>query len=200
MVHHILKLSGDKVMKNVFLCGVFVVLLSACGSVHVTTEVDNAVDFSVLASYDWLQTDKSPGDDVRVNNPEIAALVRAAVEKRLLSMGYIKNENGEADFLITWFGAIEQKVKVQSIDHFYTSYGYGALVSSMPLKSKNGAKVRQYEEGTIIVDALIPGSHKVYWRGVGTDRLLKDMDKKDVKLYIDRIVGQILKDFPTRKK
>jgi len=187
-------------MKNIFFCCVFVLLLSGCGAVNVTTEVDTTVDFSGLTSFSWLQTDTQPGDNVRVNNPEVITIVRAAVEKRLLAMGYERQEGEGADFFVTWFGAIEKKVKVQSIDHFYTSYGYGAVASSMPLESRKGGKSIEYEEGTIIIDALIPGSHKVYWRGIGTDRLLKGMDSVEAKLYLDRIVGQILKNFPPRKQ
>ncbi len=187
-------------MKKVFFCCVCAVLLLGCGAVNVTTIGDTTVDFSGLTSFSWLQVDNPPGDNVRVNNPEVITIVRAAVEKRLLAMGYEKQEGEGADFFVTWFGAIEKKVKVQSIDHFYTSYGYGAVASSMPLESRKGGKSIEYEEGTIIIDALIPGSHKVSWRGIGIDRLLKGMDSVEAKLYIDRIVGQILKSFPSRKQ
>ncbi len=46
-------------------------------------------------------------------------------------MGYVKDDNGSPDFLITWFGAIEKKVKKESIDHFYSTYGYGSVASQM---------------------------------------------------------------------
>ncbi len=185
-------------MRNIFFCCLLVAMLTGCGSVKVNIEADKSVDFSKLATFSWLQTDEAPGKDVRVNNPEVVTLVRSAVEKQLRAMGYEKKEGAGADFLVTWFGAIENMVKVQSIDHFYTSYGYGAVASSMPLKSREGEQVTQYEEGTIIIDFLIPGNHKVFWRGIGTNRLLKGMNRADAELYIGRIVRQILKSFPPR--
>lgn len=183
-------------MRYLLMCCFSILMLSGCASVEVSTELAEGVSFNGLKTYAWLESDTLPGENVRVNNPEVVQAVRAAVDKRLLKRGYAKDTSGSPDFQVTWFGAIEKKVKVESIDHFYSTYGYGAVVEQMPKKMQEGAKTREYEEGTIIIDFLNPMTHKRLLRGSGTDRLLKGMDKTDAVLYINRMVDQILRGVP----
>lgn len=183
-------------MRYLAICVVFSVVFAGCTSlVKVQTEPGDSTNLTGLKTYDWLQTNTPPSENVRVHNPEVVALVRDAVEKNLQKKGYTRDEAGKPDFVVTWFGAIEAKVKKESIDHFYRTSGYGAVASQLSPK-KEGAVVMEYEEGTILIDVLNPKSHETIWRGSGTDRLLKKMNKDETATYLNRVVGQILKDFP----
>jgi len=173
-------------------------LVISCVPVQVETEVDPAMDFSNMKIFSWLKTEASPGNDVRVNNPELDVLVRAAVEKDLQGKGFVKGDNG--DFLVNWLGAIESKVRVESVQHFYSGYGYQTLSKPMAGKIAEGDSVTSYEEGTIVIDILDPQKHKILWRGTGTRRLLQDMDEDQVSGYVNLSVRDILKGFPLGKK
>jgi len=183
-------------MRLLFCCCVLFVLVFGCAPVDVQTQFNESANFSNLRTYAWLQTDELPGDNVRVNNPAVVELVRGAVENSLRKKGYLKQDDGDVDFFVTWFGAIETKVKVESIEHFYGSYGYGTIAASMPVKAKEGERRREYEEGTIIIDVLDPKSHKPLWRGISTKRLLQGMNKKEADLYIKEVVNGIVAKFP----
>ncbi len=183
-------------MKYLITCCVFVILLAGCTVGKVKTENSGRVEMIGLKTYGWLKTDKLPGENVRVNNPEVVRLVRDAVETSLQKKGYGKDDSGNPDFLVTWFGAIEKKVKKESIDHFYSTYGYGPVAAQMPQKGKDKPIVMEYEEGTILIDVLDPQTHARIWRGNGTDRLRKEMNEGEAVQYINRVVGQIFKDFP----
>lgn len=174
-----------------------VCMVAACSPVRVQTDVNSTMDFSGMKNFDWLETAEAPGSDVRVNNPELAILVRAAVESNLKTKGYVKDS--KADFLVNWLGAIEGKVQAESIQHFYSGYGYGTLAGNMALNSKEGAAV-SYEEGTIVIDILDPQKHIVLWRGTGTRRLMKGMDEAQVVRYINLSVDEIMKNFPVTGK
>ncbi len=180
--------------------GVFLVALLAasCVPVQVETDVDLTVDFSEMRVFSWLKTTTEPGGDVRANNPELDVLVRAAVEKDLQAKGFIKG--GDGDFLVNWLGAIESKVRVESVQHFYSDYGYQTMSKPMAGKIAEGDSVTSYEEGTIVIDILDPQKHKILWRGTGKRRLLKDMDEDQVSGYVNLSVRDILKGFPPGNK
>ena len=187
-------------MKRTMLSCILVLTLAACGSVNVQTEVGGNSDFSQLGSYGWFEMGDASLGGVRVDKPAVDSWVKASVEKQLKKKGYVKALQGQPDFLISWFGAVETKVKVESIDHFYSSYGYGPVASSMPIESKGGDRSREYKEGTILLDVLDPVSHTRLWRGSGTDRVLQDLDEEEVALYVNRLVKNILNTFPAAKK
>ena len=186
-------------MRRIVFSCILILTLAACGRVNVQTEVGESTDFSQLGSYSWFEMGEASLAGVRVTNPEVDSWVKSSVEKELMKKGYRKASKGDPDFLISWFGAVETKVKVESIDHFYSSYGYGPVASRMPLEAKKGERSREYKEGTILLDVLDPETHTMLWRGVGTDRVLQDLDREDVALYLNKVVKSILKSFPAAK-
>jgi hypothetical protein len=175
-----------------------VCLAAACSPVNVQTDVNSTANFSEMKTFDWLDTTASPGSNARVNNPELAALVRAATEKNLQKKGFVKD--GNADFLVNWLGAVEDKVQKESIQHFYSSYGYGTLSAGIAEQDKETTTVRSYEEGIIVIDILDPQKHVILWTGTGTRRLTKGMSKAQVARYINLSVDEILKSFPPGSK
>jgi hypothetical protein len=185
-------------MRVYLICFLVAWLAAACSPVKVQTDVNSAMDFSDMKTFDWLDTTEAPGSDVRINNPELAVLVRAAAEKNLQEKGF--NKDGKPDFLVNWLGAIKGKVKVESIQHFYSGYGYGTLSESAPGPSKEGSSVASYEEGTIVIDILDPQKHIILWRGTGTRRLTKGMTEAQVARYVNLSVDEILKSFPASRK
>lgn len=183
---------------RVFLVGLLVVLLAACSPVQVQTDVNSTADLSGMKTFDWLDTTAVRGTDARVNNPELADLVRTATEKNLLKKGFVKS--GDPDFLVNWLGAIEDRVQVESIQHFYSSYGYGTLAASHAAPDTESTAGNSYEEGIIIIDILDPRKHTHLWRGKGTRRLMKGMNKAQVTRYINLSVDEILKSLPSSSK
>ncbi|MFT5700172.1 MAG: hypothetical protein ACI8ZB_003043 [Desulforhopalus sp.] len=187
-------------MKRFIYSCIMMLALSGCGGVDVQTEVGKSGDMAKLVTYSWLETGDTPLEGVRVRRPEVDQLVKASVEKYFHEKGYEKVAGNQPDFLVSWVGAVEQKIKVESINHFYSSYGYGPVAASMPVESKKGDRVREYEEGTILLDVLDPESHTMLWRGSGTARLLQGMKEEEAALYVNKLVKNILKTFPDAKK
>ncbi|MBW2659663.1 MAG: DUF4136 domain-containing protein [Deltaproteobacteria bacterium] len=177
---------------------IFVLLIAmlavSCVPVHVETDTIAGTDFSAIKVFSWLETTTAPGNDVRVNNPALAALVRAAVEKELKKKGFTRGEDG--DFLVNWLGAIKGKVREESIQHFYSGYGYQTMSGAIAGDTATAGTVGTYEDGTIVIDILDPQKHELLWRGAGTRRLLKDMDEAQVAGYVNLSVAEILKNFP----
>ena len=146
----------------------------ACSTLRVNTDYNPTYDFKKLKTYTWLDDGRAPGSDARINNDLVIDRVRAAIERNLAAKGYLKSESISADFMVSWLGGIKKKLQVDSIDHFYSPYGYGALGRDPFRTGVVGTRtntIREYEVGTLIVDVLDPEQHKLIWRGTGTDRL-----------------------------
>lgn len=184
-------------MKKISLVCVVLALMIGCSRVGVEHEAISPAKLSGLQSFSWL-TSESASTDVRVNNPTVHKHVIAAVEKELEKKGYTQGTKEDADFLVSWFGKVDEKVKEQSIAHFYGSYGYGAVAASMPEKVAEGAVKKTYREGTLIVDIIDPRNGDVIWRGTSSDTLVAGMDEKEVAAYLNASVRRVLAKFPKR--
>ncbi len=188
-------------MKRLSLFGLVSALLifcGACSTLNVSTDYNPAYDFTKLKTYAWLDSGKVPGSDARVNNDLVRDRVQAAVERILAARGYVKTSPVTADFRVSWLGAIDKKLQVNSIDHFYSSYGYGALARD-PFRGGRAMRTvttREYEVGTLIIDILDPAGHKLIWRGIGKDRIRGTGDPEKITRGINDAVDAIMKTFP----
>lgn len=176
------------------------VLCGACASLQVSTDYNPAYDFSKLKTYSWLDNSTTPSSDARINNGIVVARVRAAVEKNLAAKGYTKVAPGTADFVVSWLGDINKKLRIDTINHFYSPYGYGALARDPywggGLRTSTAT---EYDEGTLIVDILDPVQHKLIWRSIGTDRLKTGNNPAKANSAMDAAIATIMARFPPLK-
>ena len=189
-------------MKNCLLVSFLLLMCAACSTVNVNTDFNPAYDFSQLKTYNWVENGKVPSTDTRINNDLIIDRVRRAVEANLASRGFVKSNAKPTDFQVSWHGTIERKMQMETIDHFYSPYGYGALYRD-PFWSgptMRSSTVREYEVGTLIIDVLDPLHHKLIWRGSGSKMLSSSSNAEDTTREINEAVSVILKDFPPVKK
>ena len=181
---------------SIFL-GLFALLVAGCSTIKVGSDYNRNTDFSKLKTYAWLNETDNPSDNVRMNNKIVIESVRSSVEKTLNSKGYVKTDRENADFLITWFGAIEEKIKAQNIDHFYSSYGYDTLYQDPSWNPQSQVtNIKEYEEGSLIFDFLDPETHTLLWRGIGQDKVVEGRPDDVVRQNIDKAVKKILADYP----
>ena len=173
-------------------------IIAGCTQLQTGSEINETTDFAPLKTYSWLHDVDKPADDVRLNDPKVRQTVRTAVEDSLSSKGYEQVGRQQADFLVTWFGAIEKKIKKENIDHFYSPYGYGTLYRDPVLNTASPQKILEYEKGTIIIDIVDPKSQKLIWRGSGSGRLAEDQPEQTALRNLNRSVTKILAPFPAR--
>ena len=183
------------------LLSIIILIVSGCSTIQVTSEYNPKRDFSSLKTYAWLNDKDKPSDDLRINNELVISSVRDATEESLESKGFVKTKRDQADFLISWFGVIEQKVKAESITHFYAPYGYGTLYRDPAWNTQAQATaLKEYEKGSLIFDFLDPKSNTLMWRGIGQDRIVEGQLDEKIKKNLHLAVRQILADFPPNKK
>jgi hypothetical protein len=173
-------------------------LLFGCARVSVNYQGEVPARIAeVKATYGWYD-ELPPSSDVRIDNPTIIKFVRDSVDKRLAEMGYKRVTVNDAEYLIAWFGNVEEEVKDVDVVSYYARDGYRYALGARPENSKAGKVQNIFTRGTLILDVLDPATREVVWRGSATNTILEG-DKGDlprIKRYIDTSVAKILETLP----
>jgi len=185
-------------MKRLVMTGLpGLLLLAACSSLQVRTDYDTGYDFSTLNTYAWLD-DQAPSDDIRVNNSLIINRVVNAVNSVLQSKGYTLADKDQADFYVTWFGGIENRIRQETIDTWYGHLGYG--YDDWGYRGYWPGYIRtysyEYQQGTLIIDFSDRRSKQLIWRGTGEKYLEDDPTPEEITQNINQTVAAILERFP----
>ena len=173
-----------------------VVLLAACGGIAVNTDYDTSRDLSQLKTYAWLTPEKKLVVDPLVENDLMDRRVKRAVEQQLAAQGFRKASGDEgADFLVNYHVVAEDKLEV---DTFYDNFGYypcWGCYYGHPRFGGRDVTVRQYKQGTFMLDVVDPASKALIWRGVA-GRKLNNGTPAERDAYVNGIVTAILAKFP----
>jgi hypothetical protein len=184
-------------MKRLITTGVLsLFLLTACNTLTVQSDYETTFDFPSLKTYAWLEG-QSPGKDIRINNSLIINRVMNAVNSNLQSRGYQLVDKDKADFHVTWFGSIENRIRQETINTFYGVIGYDSR--SWGYRSYwPGARTYtfEYQRGTLIIDIADRKSKQLVWRGTSQDYLRENETPEQITADINRRVNAILERFP----
>ena len=171
-------------------------LLTACSTLTVQTDYDTTYDFSTLKTYAWLEAEE-PSKDIRINNSLIINRVVNAVNSGLQSRGYQLVDKDKADFHVNWFGRIEDKMQIETINSYYwdqgydsRSWGYRGYWPASRIYSF------EYQQGTLIIDIADRNSKQLVWRGTGREYLEENQTPEQITAGINQTVNAILDRFP----
>ncbi|WP_159931177.1 DUF4136 domain-containing protein [Oceanicoccus sp. KOV_DT_Chl] len=190
-------------MMNIFakyLLLVLVTSLTACTGVVVNTDYDTSRNFGKLKHYAWLEPKQKLVVDPLVDNSLMNMRVQRAVERQLAAQGFVKAEGDTAvDFLITYH--VSSKTKL-SVDTFHAGYGYYPCWGCFGYNSFGGqhTTVREYQQGTFMLDVVDPANSGLIWRGIAGRRLSETRTPQERDVFVDEIVTAILAKFPPTGK
>lgn len=169
--------------------------LVGCSNLQVTTDFDPDVDFSNVRSYAWL--DQRSGVEGE-NNPNslLDRRVRGAVDAELLARGLAIADRQSADVLVSYHIGVEKKLDVNTI---HSGYGYGSGWYGSRGRTYAGYSetyVREYEEGTLLIDLIDPARNELIWRGSGQARVQQASTPEEREKRVREVVGKVLAGFP----
>jgi len=165
-------------------------MLASCTGTRVSQDFDPAADFSDLHTYQWFEGERPKSGNVHVDNPLTDQRVRRAIERTLAAKGYEKIEEGPSDFLVNFFITVDTKIESSGSSYRVGTYGRHGGVSV-----GTGDRIREYDEGTLVIDVLGPGG-ELAWRGTGSRRLTKQATPEKTTQVVDEAVEAILAQFP----
>ena len=167
--------------------------LGACSGMKITADYnpETAPNFSAYQTYAWLP--QPIRRDPRVYNAITENQVRRAVDNSLFAGGFRKSTSGTPDFLVAWQAAIEGKVDVTMVNGYY-GYGYRGWESW-----RADPMVREYDEGTLILDVVDGEGRELVWRGVAQAKVSQNPSTDERGRKINEAVSKILANFPPER-
>ncbi len=169
--------------------------LSGCAST-IRSDFDHEVVFSHYHTFDWLAPPvRASEEEVRgdpdgpfVRNSLLDKRIRASVNRNLEARGFRYTEGGESDFRLNYHVTFKDKLVGSGSDFgYFHRYHRGGFSSGF------NWSVRQYQEGTIIIDIVDRAKDQLVWRGWLTSR---NRDGNYDEAEISRAVDKILMRFP----
>jgi hypothetical protein len=156
------------------LCLPLLATIVGCATARVTSDWDRDANFAAYKTFAWAE------------NPQMRALqqnslfdkrLRAAVDRQLAAKGLREVETG-ADVLVAYHAGISEKVDLQETGRF-----------------GRNLNVRQYREGTLVLDIVDGRSKQLVWRGSAAG----EMNRSDGSAErLDKAVAKMLAEFPPK--
>ncbi len=158
-----------------------------CSTLSVDTDWDPEVDFGALHTYAW-----RPGPqlgDPRVDHSLLENRVHRAVNRVLATKGYQHKGTGVPDFYVSYIAAIQSKLDVRILNDYYGYRpGWGTY--------QRDTYVREYDEGSLILDISDPTSSNLMWRGSAAAEIHLSGTPAERQQVVSRAVERILASFP----
>jgi hypothetical protein len=169
--------------------------LIACSSISVSSDYDVTVDFDSLRSYDWTPKVEAEDDDPRLNNSLLDGRVRRAVDYELAQRGFERDVEGSPDFWVTYHVGFDRKLDVTTVQSYPGYYGgyrnWGGYSET---------RVREYDEGSLLIDVVDPKNETLIWRGSAFAPLRERATPEERTARIDEVVGAVMKKFPPQPR
>lgn len=196
-----------RLMQGVWLAALLMGL-AACSRIPVSTDYREGWAPAAGASFAWLPPKEGAPSNPLYDNDLVRARVQGAVNDALQARGLQQAANqAEADLLVAYHVVEEEKIDV---DTFHSWYGYypcwGCYSGFGPAYAHRygfgygypgtDVWVREYTQGTLVIDLVDAESRQLVWRGVAKRRLPHLETPTEREAYIRETVAAILRDFP----
>lgn len=168
-------------------------LVNACATtLEATTDFDERYDFAPVRKLAILPVDRTSLGTINISDMQIAR-VDEALSTELKNKGYeVVAEPAAADAFISWHLVTEERTDVRTYNSasYYNCWRCGPSVSDV--------SVRQYTEGTLIVDMIDPLRNRSVWRAVIQSRLRSNPDPSSAEAAQRRAEAAraVFADFP----
>ena len=163
--------------------------LPGCATMRANSFVQYGVDLSLYRSWNWGLADALPTGDPRLDNNEMFHdRLQEAVEAQMARKGYEQVAGAAADLLFHYHASVTERIVTSDIDRRFNT--------TCPDPSCDPG-VSQFEEGTLIIDAVDARTSRLVWRGWAQDTFAGVVDDQDrLERKVDEAVERILQRFP----
>ncbi|MGK0500267.1 MAG: hypothetical protein ACJAYG_001914 [Oceanicoccus sp.] len=176
-----------KLLKPLTLLSIMFLLFACASSPDIT--VDYSPDFQskdVSSYYLAVGTDNGNLSDQRIIS---------ALNTQLESRGLVAKPKDQAEIWINYHVVTEDRTKVTSYNSMNSYGGYGHGYGSFyggGWGTSPEVRVRQYTNGTLLVDLIDPKTNKTVWRGTGTANVSSKRTSEEKVVLVDSYVAAIV--------
>ena len=150
-----------RILKTIFFYSVLLVLTACSNTPKISTDYDQNHNFGIIKSY-HIVSKKRPVSDL------IVSRISHALDRSMAARGISKVSASEADILIDFMVVTKDKTRVTSYNTGYGYRGFGNPYGGFGYGGVNNIDVRQYTEGSLLIDLVNPSSNTTVWRGTST--------------------------------
>lgn len=174
-----------------------VVLATACAAAQpkIRSDYDTSANFSQYRTYGIMPgAGRSPtGGDY---STLIAQRIEAAVSREMEARGYTRSAT--PDLLVNFSVTVQNIQKVSSVPTAGPpayNYRYGAYRGWSSYSYETW--VREYEEGTLLIDIVDAGRQQLVWEAAGTGRVTQEK-LDNIETTISNAVARLFTQYPFR--
>lgn len=170
---------------------------TACSTVRTHSDFDPDADFGAWSTYAWYPAE-SVERDLRFDSPLIRGRVEAAVDRVLASRGFRRVDDASPDFYVNFHLATDRRLDVRTLNRMYGP-GPGRRGWGAPGWQGVGwteTRVREVDEGILVIDIIDAAAARLAWRGTATQRLPRNPTPATISRQMDAAVQEILARFP----
>lgn len=154
-----------------------------CGpTIRVHSSFDERADFADYVTFAMLEPDRAVPTDPDID-PFFMQRLRRMVRDEMLRRGFREASAQEAQLRVGVMAVVRGRVIVYPSS---MAYGYRWAYPW------GGYDVRQYDEGTIVIDFIDAKRRAVVWRGTGTRVVTRRTSDEDMR----EVVWEILNEYP----
>lgn len=198
-------------MKKWFLATVVTILFSGCSTLDVEVDYDPEYKFLSLSSFCVVYTNQNDGRDF--SRDRISKLLGVYMQEK----GYLSVGKSEADFYLIMHLDVQKKSQIETnyetigirpSPYLYTGVRppsvyprirpYGAMVMEPDVRVVT--RTHDYEEGNLVFEVFDVKENRVVWQGVAKDNFSKDYNQEERSAYINKVISEVFKDFPSKPK
>jgi hypothetical protein len=166
-------------------------LVSACTTpLEATMDFDSQFDFSQVQKIAIQPVDRTSLSMISVSDMQVDR-IDEALGNELQSKGFqIVSDNAQADMFLTWHLVTEERTDVRTYNSmsYYNCWRCGPSVSDV--------SVRQYTQGTFIVDMIDPARNQSVWRSIIESKLQSNPDPEQAPARRQAAAAAIFAQFP----
>jgi hypothetical protein len=181
----------------VTIAAVVLAVASGCASTQrqVRSDYDHTADFGQYRTYGFLPAaGRSPtGGDY---STLVAQRIEAAISRELEARGYVRSPTPDllVNFQVT-VKNVQEVTTVPSAGPPVYSYRYGRY-GGWPAYSYE-TWVRDYDEGTLLIDLVDANRQQLVWEAAGTGRVTKEK-LENIEVTINDAVAALFERYPFR--
>lgn len=178
---------------------VVVGMISACASKPTyELDYDRDFDFSNFKTYRWYDDVVHSRESQYRKFNSSDKRIREVVSKELAVHNLRESKDEGADFWINYTVSKQRQQIIHSTGYDKGMHGgvsAGSYGNSVMVGYSSGPSVREYDEGTAILDVIDASTQKIVWRGIAEGRLKDHQTMSERYKATTAVASELLGDF-----
>ncbi|UKJ07849.1 DUF4136 domain-containing protein [Solitalea lacus] len=180
-------------MKNLLLFALLIIEISCSGPKVTVQDTPANTDWSQFKTYAFYKLDAS-GDTISSNFSERTQIIKSALTAELNKRGLVQNDSSP-DLLINIGLVVKEKVSTRQTSFTDPDRPKYMGTRNYSWKSET-VETGRYREGFATFDFVDTKAQKLLW-SAGANGIIPEKTES-IKKNVDKIVMEILKDFPVK--